>query len=867
MASCDEDSQKNADVRGDIEDEFPDLNQQLFEAFEPECETEPKPVCYPTQKMKARLLKDHIEYILKFYHGKTFADFDKLEIQLYTANSNSLEQQTLCRLLHPEAGCFSPEFYTWDYKSQYNYAKERVNKYRKFTKSTDRHKKLKKEVEEDNKDNNPKTLYVIVADEAHWGVSGKFDDDDGEQQNDPKAHDTFINDWNHDQHPNVVILQVSATPYNLLTKNKRLLDVKVGRVSVGSAGEPEMAAVKTERKNCFAYKSFKDHEDINNKGVLSKDTRNIRNLHYVEWSEGLLDETRDGMLVYLQVPFESGMLWVKTVRNDSPGTLRSETLRLETTEKENEKEEFLIISTDELYKIYTSDKKYRLAVAEKSLQKRVAMYPVKSKIGNDDFIIKTFGEDVVEIRVNHTDRNLTHNGKNMEITLERGPDYTDDLFPVHDVKYGFLIYAKRRWNYCQPGLCYEKQYLSLNHIYNSMRFKDPAQKLLRHDPCFDDLCKYVNQYNKRKDLRGRCKGNMNDRVLIAEYAMFVLLSPMLKKLSLQHTFSGPEFLQEDIFKSYYSQKKTKISEFLENQNLDMQIKEVFGYVRSYYETVSNVQVADELTMYYILFGNSAEEVVKSIKNVKEFTCNTAEDWQKFTANFESIKAKLLSQMETYKLVDDLAIEVSEETRSIKGHMKIVRVSRQESGDVFYRTICIARKIRLASENPVYFEVLRDYGSFKLSDCDQVEDESEKPDEQMRSILRRIRKTMQTKSCGNISESLGKCQCNSYKAISDENLTCKQCRHTHKNLNNYEDLSGLPCLLILVNKGRLGDTFPENMSTMDLRLMGKGTIASCVQQLGRLCRYTNKQQSSNKDYPFALLGEIEVTFYFHICPPK
>lgn len=35
--------------------------------------------------------------------------------------------------------------------------------------------------------------------------------------------------------------------------------------------------------------------------------------------------------------------------------------------------------------------------------------------------------------------------------------------------------------------------------------------------------------------------------------------------------------------------------------------------------------------------------------------------------------------------------------------------------------------------------------------------------------------------------------------------------------SYEDLLGVPCLLILCEKGRMGDTFPHTFDCLDMRL--------------------------------------------------
>eukprot|EP00742_Colponemidia_sp_Colp-10_P010277 GILJ01011283.1.p1 GENE.GILJ01011283.1~~GILJ01011283.1.p1 ORF type:complete len:1247 (+),score=156.46 GILJ01011283.1:102-3743(+) len=55
---------------------------------------------------------------------------------------------------------------------------------------------------------------------------------------------------------------------------------------------------------------------------------------------------------------------------------------------------------------------------------------------------------------------------------------------------------------------------------------------------------------------------------------------------------------------------------------------------------------------------------------------------------------------------------------------------------------------------------------------------------------------------------------------------------------YEDLVDLPCILILCNKGRMGDTFPPSLQYYDLRLRysSRPTRAYLEQDIGRICRY-------------------------------
>ena len=63
---------------------------------------------------------------------------------------------------------------------------------------------------------------------------------------------------------------------------------------------------------------------------------------------------------------------------------------------------------------------------------------------------------------------------------------------------------------------------------------------------------------------------------------------------------------------------------------------------------------------------------------------------------------------------------------------------------------------------------------------------------------------------------------------------------------YGDLHGIPCLLILCEKGRMGDTFPQTFGCLDLRIRTSDNATTFVQELGRLCRYPTT--SSSKPSP-------------------
>ena len=53
---------------------------------------------------------------------------------------------------------------------------------------------------------------------------------------------------------------------------------------------------------------------------------------------------------------------------------------------------------------------------------------------------------------------------------------------------------------------------------------------------------------------------------------------------------------------------------------------------------------------------------------------------------------------------------------------------------------------------------------------------------------------------------------------------------------YDKLESLPCLLVLCEKGRMGDTFPCSFACLDLRVRSADSLSTIIQELGRLCRY-------------------------------
>ena len=116
---------------------------------------------------------------------------------IYTAQSKMLEKQTISRLCDPSTECFSPATYLNGRKL----CAKAEQKVRTFSVENigKTHRKLEAEVRE-----NPDTLYLVVADEAHSAITKET------KKKENAANNTVVNSWDSVDHPNVIVLQVST---------------------------------------------------------------------------------------------------------------------------------------------------------------------------------------------------------------------------------------------------------------------------------------------------------------------------------------------------------------------------------------------------------------------------------------------------------------------------------------------------------------------------------------------------------------------------------------------------------------------------------------------------------------------------------
>lgn len=124
-----------------------------------------------------------------------FSQFDNLEFLVCSPNQNTLYEQNMKRLTEARTGIlFGPIE-----QVAVKYFKDHIKIFKDF---------------KNRATQNKNTLYVIIADECHYAITKG------------NAHDIFVNDWQHVgtdswamSMDNVFVLQVSATPYNILSKD------------------------------------------------------------------------------------------------------------------------------------------------------------------------------------------------------------------------------------------------------------------------------------------------------------------------------------------------------------------------------------------------------------------------------------------------------------------------------------------------------------------------------------------------------------------------------------------------------------------------------------------------------------------------
>ena len=795
-----------------------------------------KPCYFPTQIEMAAILKQRIEAIMEYYHGiANLSDaFDDIDFTVYTARYRMLSDQTEQRICHPDAGVLS--------KEEVKLHKERKGKKRMFmyghSEDADLHfEHLKKEVQE-----KPKTLFIIIADECHWGITK-------DKAQKPSAHNLFINKWCEKSPKNVVVVQISATPFNLLTQDSRL---------------PEVRCLVLYDKDTIAGKTYeagdllvvKRETKIDER--LKETTREVE-LHVIYWSEvevknfergmrmklkstlsekvlpdaklNVLPEERDSLSAYLEVSREGNLLITREEADatvfEIQGSHGIVTIKAVVSE-----EQVLTLTKDDSGSLKAMDHPSQPTTFRVRLDYGVG---VVAFVCSDRLDLYLTVNDLGHVQLQPA-----------KVERKCGVAITKSRNNLGKVSFEFYMVHCGPKEVDMAG----QQYVSLNYYLSTMNSKD--QKI-REDKYFQTIVKKGR--GQKKLSKNDSSSFTTDAMLCAEYCYYVL-----HMSTYDSDDNVRQVLTTDMHESPSAQFCKTFESFVRNLKEDTRCidPKVFEWVqKELCEKVKDdfkkdfvaLQNSKSFTDDGIEFKKRREELVDSL--VACLMHLSPRDLQNLRVRYAVVKdiEEELKKNDCEKLVKiwNSIVNESETNCLVKsliqsdkqgsGKMKILRARSKKTADQFFYTLKEARKLA-SLEN--CFEIIRDYGEFNLKGF-------------MTSSNTFFQK-LQPEKCQFQFE----CHCSNRK-LQRGNPKCGKCQHVHKPITQYEDLQNLACVLILVDKGRMGDTFPQSFDCLDLRLSydeGSPIILSTViQELGRMCRYAKLSADGAfvQNVPYALVG--------------
>ncbi|KAL9979245.1 hypothetical protein ACROYT_G016877 [Oculina patagonica] len=821
------------------------------EEIDEEVRANPEKPCYfPSQIEMAAILKKRIDTIMDHYHKITSLSdvFNDVEFVVYTARYRMLSDQTEKRIRHPDAGVLSKE----ELKSRDDSdTKKRMFMYIRSLETDDHFEKLKRSVRE-----RPDTLFVVIADECHWGITK-----DGGQKS--SAHNLFINEWCKGNSPkNVIVVQISATPFNLLTQNSRLPVVPCAilneKVSTTQRDYEEGDLVVLEREPDLEERVRKNSKEVE--------------LHVVHWSEVELKNFEGGMRMklkstlnlpdaryqYLRVSSIDGTVGVTSSESEATdfivqGSRGIVILKVMATNGQDLAKP-LTITADEHGNLIAKADPLQPTTFEVKLDFGVGILAFSS-CKNPDHFIAVDEHECVTLQSANIERKCG-------VCIMK---------PKHKLaRVAFEFYMEQSGP-VEVGIV-GQQYMSLNFYLSTINNSDRNDQKIREDKCFQEIVDRAKRQMK-KSKTDKAKSDKDspsfpiDALLCAEYCYHILHASV-------YDSNGKirRALTASIDESPVAEFHRKLDSFVgklrnETTNPKKYIEaEAFEFVRKELSEKATHDFENKLKELKKLRKRNSTKDEEDIKEVEEdltssfVTCLMHLDQQKFQQKvkenprssnvFEEMKQKLqdnncqvlvdywksiVQKGETSSLVENLI----QSGIGNMGKMKIVRAKSGKTADQFYFTLRLARTESCFEER---FEVIKDYGGI------QIENHF------MKSSSPFFRK-LQTGNCHDNFD----CSCKTLR-LEEGRKKCSKCHHVHKLITQYEDLENLACVLILVEKGRMGDTFPKSFDCLDLRLNNDSNsefrefsslyLSTVIQELGRMCRYS---KSSANESPYVLVG--------------
>ena len=796
-----------------------------------------KPCYFPTQIEMAAILKQRIEAIMEYYYGiaKLSDAFDDIDFTVYTARYRMLSDQTKQRICHPDAGVLSEEELTSHKEGN---GKKRMFMYGHGEDADKHFEQLKKEVLE-----KPKTLFIIIADECHWGITK-----DKDQK--PSAHNLFINNWCEESPRNVVVVQISATPFNLLTQDSRLPVVRCLVLH---------DKVTTTRKTYEAGDLLVEESDPEIEKSVKESTLEVE-LHVVDWSEVELKNFERGMRMKLKSTLSDKGLRSLYSLDQSPEESASLSAYLQVlaagnlriTPEEADATVFEIHGSHGIVTIkamvreeqvltLTKDESDFLKAVDNPTQPTQFRLKLEYGVGVVAFVYSDRSDLYLTVNdLGHVQLQPAKVERKGRVAIAKSKN------DLGEVSFEFYMV------HCGPKEVdmVGRQYVSLNYYLSTMNSKE--QKI-REDKYFQEIVKKARVQKKVQKIDS--SSFTTDAMLCAEYCYYVL-----HMSTYDSDDNVRQVLTTDIHESPSAQFCKTFESFVRNLKEDTRCidPKVFEWVqKELCEKVKDdfkkdfvaLQNSKSFTDAGIEFKKRREELVNSfVACLMHLTPRELRDLQETYAVVKDIKEDL---KENYceKLVKiwNSLVQESETNRLVKsliksgnqgsGKMKIVRAKSRKTANQFFHSLIQAR--RQASHEHC-FEVIRDYGGFNLK--------------RLMTSSSTFFQKLQPRKCQFQFE----CPCSDLK-LPPGRPKCGNCQHVHKPITQYEDLQNLACVLILVDKGRMGDTFPESFDCLDLRLSydeGSPIILSTViQELGRMCRYAKLSADGSfvQNVPYALVG--------------
>ena len=831
-----EDTERSQDTR--VDDEFP---KDEKEDIDREVQSNPeKPCYYPSQIEMAGIMKKRIDAILRYYHnisslGEAFHD---IEFVVYTARYKMLMHQTEKRIHHPDAGVLS--------KEQPQKKRTYVRMYVRSDETDKQFDELKRNVAA-----KPKTLFVIVSDECHWGITRDKEDK-------ASAHNLFINEWcKEDYHKNVIVLQISATPFNLLTQNTRLPVVRCviprDDISISQSHYKAGDLVVLEREP--------DLEEHVKNNSSSKEVE----LHVVHWSEVELKNFERGMRMKLKSalnikdePYRylyvspDGKLKVTSEENDATdfivqGIHGIVTLTALVTNEQNQVKQF-IVTTDTGNNLEARINPQKPTKFEVKLDFGVGIVAFCLSENSNLYVAVSYNGDDVH------DGDVIVSLQAAKLERKQGVYIMKPKHGLSKVSFQFYTDKSGPVEVDTGG----QNYMSLNYYLSTMNCRDSNDQKIRQDKNFQNI---VDKASKLRKMSPGEFTSFSNALLCAEYCYYILL---ISEYDIEEKICQLLTCSSD--KSPAARFQSKVQAFLselttrrtnKQDSIDV---EAFKLIRE--QIRCNAENNFKETTRLLNWQNrrsSSEQHEQLIEQIKEDVDSSVvaclmhfsqEEFEKITSLSLGIKEMTIKRLkengcremvqkwhriikgnETSFLVENL-IRTDEDL----GRMKIVRAKSIELAEQFYNSLRLARGISSLTD---CFEVIRDYGEFQIKDRLMI---SSSP------FFQRL----QPPKCNYTFD----CIC---KELTKQpfRLKCANCQHVHKSITQYEDLENLACILILVDKGRMGDTFPRSFDCLDLRLnydrqwdLSSSSLSTLIQELGRMCRYATALIS---DVPYVLIG--------------